>query len=196
MAAHLTENRRVLRTFGGAGAVLASALALSACEPPIEAKSPPPPAIVLSDVTLRHYPKAGEPRMAHADSVTFDRESAELHAETITADVPPAAGIGRGGARFEAPSGKGDIHGQRAEAYGKLQVETGVGDRGETVGAIWDAVEDTLSGATPVKVRGPGYRLDGKAFRFRVGDQRLELDGGVQAASRISEASGRKDGGR
>lgn len=145
---------------------------------------------------MRHYPKIGPPRLAHAETVTFDRETAELQAEAISAEVPPTGEIGRGGARFAAPSGKGDIHGQRAEAFGRLVVETGAGDRGETVGAEWVAADDTLSGKSPVQVRGPGYRVDGESFRFRVGDQRLELEGGVHAVSRIADSPASQEGGR
>lgn len=190
----MTEIRRVLGTFAGAGAALASPLVLGACQPPGEPTSPPPPAIVLSNVTLRHYPKDGAPRIAHATAVTFDRETAELHAEEITAQVPPAPGVGRGGAKMSAPSGKGDVHGKRAEAFGTLVVETGAGDKAETVGAVWDAEADLLSGESPLRVRGPGYSIDGETFRFHVGDQRLELNGGVNAGTRVGPAGRIREG--
>jgi len=186
MSPGTTEIRRVFGAFGGAGAALASTLALGACRPPAEPTSPPPPAIVLSDVTLRHYPKDGPPRVAHAAAVTFDRETAQLRAEAITAQVPPSPSVGRGGAKMTAPSGAGDIHGRRAEAFGEIVVETGAGDRAETVDVIWDAEADLLSGESPLRVRGPGYSIDGKTFRFHVGDERLELGGGVEAGTRVA----------
>ena len=188
-----TEIRRVFTTWGGAGAALAVSplLALSACRPPAEGAPPPPPAIVLSDVTLRHYPKDGPPRLAHATSVTFDRETSQLQAEEITAEVPPSPEVGRGGATLTAPSGAGDVHGQRAEAFGKLEVRTGAGDRGETDGAVWDAASDVLSGESPLRVRGPGYSIDGETFRFHLGDQRLELGGGVKAGTRAAPKEAR-----
>lgn len=135
---------------------------------------------------MRHYPKDGPPRVAHAAAVTFDRETAQLQAEAITAQVPPSPGVGRGGARMTAPSGAGDVHGKRAEAFGKLVVETGAGDRAETVGAVWDADADLLSGESPLRVRGPGYSIDGETFRLHVGEQRLELGGGVEAGTRVA----------
>jgi len=133
---------------------------------------------------LRHYPKDGPPRVAHASSVTFDRETSQLQADEITAEMPPSPEVGRGGATLSAPSGAGDVHGQRAEAFGKLMVRTGAGDRGETEGAVWDAASDVLSGESPLHVRGPGYSIDGETFRFHMGDQRLELGGGVKAGTR------------
>ncbi|HWV38919.1 MAG TPA: hypothetical protein VN033_10640 [Vulgatibacter sp.] len=137
-------------------------------------------------MTLRHYPMEGTPRVAHAAEVTFDRETAELHAETITARVPPSPGVRRGGATLTAPSGAGDVHGKRAEAFGRIVVETGAGDRAETEGAVWDAEADLLTGEAPLQVSGPGYSIDGRSFRLHVGEQRLELGGGVEAHTRAT----------
>ncbi len=186
------HNRRLRRSVGcglaGVGAILASALAALSCAPAIEEPAGRPPAIVLSEVVLRHYPLDGPPRIARADQVTFDRETAELHAYEITADIPPTAGLKRGMVHLEAASGRGDIHGQRAEAYGDLLVTTGAGDRGKTVGSVWDAGSGILAGDEPLQAKGPGYSIDGKSYHFHVNDQRLEIEGGIHAISRLAEA--------
>ncbi|AKU92236.1 hypothetical protein [Vulgatibacter incomptus] len=177
-----------MRSLGAAGVILASALGAMACAPESEPTSTRPPAILLWDVTVRHYETEGAPRVVHADEVSFDRENAQVFARTITADVPATPTLRRGGVHFTAESGEGDIHGERAEAFGPIEVTTGAGDRGQTVGSVWDSETGTISGAKPVQVHGPGYTVDSRSYSFRLDDQQLELEGGVHAVSRLAES--------
>jgi len=186
MIARTHQNSGFFRPVGGLFAALALAPWACACAPPAERPAARPPAIQLTDVTLRHYSAGSEPRIVHAETVIYNRESAEIAAWTIAADVPPTEELGRGGVRLEAEEGKGDVHGQRAEAIGKLQVITGAGDRGETVGSVWDASTGFIEGSHPLAVRGPGYAVDANAYRFHVEDQTLQLDGGVHVVSESS----------
>lgn len=178
--------RQPCRALAASGLIFAWALIAGACVPEDEGRSPRPPAIQLSDVTLRHYASTNEepPRIAHADKVIFNRETSEITAERITADVPPTLGLSRGGARLEVEAGAGDIHGERAEAFGPLTVTTGAGDRGQTIGSTWVAEDDLISGEHPLSVEGPGYSMEAKSYRFHVDEQRLQLEGGVHAISR------------
>lgn len=173
---------------GGAGAVLASALGASACKPAEEARAPRPPAIQLEEVTLRHYPMEGPPRVVRASDVTFNRESAEISAHAISARIPPTETLARGEIRLEAEEGRGDIHGNEAEAIGALKVETGAGDLGETVGSVWDSSTGLVQGDRPIRVRGPGYSVDGESYRFHVEDQQLSLERGVHVVSHAQAA--------
>lgn len=161
---------------------------LAGCEAD-QAEGGQAPAIVLSDVTLRHYTKDGVERIGRAREVVFSRDSGQLEARELSADVPPTDEMGRGGTHLEAARGEADIKGQTARLEGGVRVRTGEGDEGRTDALTWEQGNDIVLGDSPVRVVGPGYDLEADSFRFRVHDQKLELGGGVKFHS-LLEADG------
>ncbi len=170
------------RTLAGLGAILASFAAsglLAACgvEKPEGGK---PPAIVLDEVTLRHYAADGTVRVGQADEVIYDRKGGRLDAHSLSVDTPPTPGMKRGGAHLEAARGSADLKGKGASLEGGLTLRTGVGDFGSTEAATWDGTTETFEGDEPLEVQGPGYRASADGFRFQVPGQRLDLKGNVK----------------
>lgn len=158
-------------------------LLLAGCESE-QAAGGPAPAIVLSSVTLRHYGKDGVERVGRAREVIFRRDSGQLEANDLSADIPPTEDVGRGGAHLEAGRGEADIKGQTARVEGGVTVITGEGDEGRTEAFTWEQANDVIVGDSPVVVFGPDYDMKADSFRFRVHDQKLELGGGVEFHSR------------
>ncbi len=167
------------RTFAGVGALLASAAATAACgvEKPAGGK---PPAIVLEDVTLRHYADDGTVRTGHAIEVTYFRKEGRLEGKSIVVDVPPTENLKRGGVRLTAAEGAGDLKGNDAKLFGGVTVRTGAGDYGTTEAADYDGATETIQGDTPIAVKGPGYTTDADGFSFAIPGQKLDLKGNVQ----------------
>ena len=147
-----------------------------------------PPAIVLEDVTLRHYAADGTLRTGTADQVIVHREEGRLEGSNLRIDAPPTAAQRRGWIRLEAARGSSDLKGAAATLEGGVTVATGAGDRGRTERATWDAATQTIAGDAPVDAEGPGYRVEADGFAFRVPDQQLQLRGDVQIHTQPTEA--------
>lgn len=148
------------------------------------------PGILLSGATLRLYPAEGAPKVATAETVTFERKTGVVAAEGIVVDLPPSE-AGLGGSRLEAERGQGDIHGKGAMVEGPIHATSGRGDRAATVGTVWDGEEDLLAGDERVKALGPGYSLEGGSYRYQASDRRLALVDGVRFRS--EKTGGEKD---
>ena len=183
------------RTLAGVGAILATsapavfvAAALAAGCSVEKPAGEAPPAIVLEDVTLRHYAADGTLRTGTATEVIVHREEGRLEGSNLRIDAPPTADLKRGGVRLEAATGKSDLKGEAATLAGGVTVTTGAGDHGATEAATWDAATETISGDTPVNAEGPGYRTRADGFAFRVPDQQLQLKGDVQIHTDPKEA--------
>jgi len=166
------------RTLAGLGALLAGAASATGCavEPPAGGQ---PPAIVLGDVTLRHYAADGTVRTGHADEVTYFRQQGRLEAGTLTVDAPPTDDLKRGGVLLEASKGAADLKGQGALLSGGVTVRTGAGDIGKTDEATWIGATETIRGDRPIEVEGPGYTTTADGFSFEVPGQKLALQGNV-----------------
>lgn len=166
---------------GSIGAIFACSLASCA---PAEVEREHGPEMVLHDFVLRHYPEEGPPSIGTAATVSFDRESSVVVAETLSVDLPESPSLpGRGGARLVADRGQGDIHGEGARVEGGVVLETGAGDRVEVEGATWDGVEQRLFDDEGVVAKGPGYALSGGSFNYEHQEQTLHLDDGVHLVS-------------
>jgi LPS export ABC transporter protein LptC len=165
------------RTLAGLGVLLASALSACGVEAPPGGK---PPAIVLSDVTLRHYAADGTVRRGHAAEVTYYRQQGRLEGEHITVDAPPTDDLKRGGVQLAAGQGAADLKGKGARLFGGVTVRTGAGDVGRTEEAVWNGATEIIEGDRPIQVEGPGYRVDADGFAFAVPSQKLELRGDVR----------------
>lgn len=179
MTVPTSPNPQRWRTLAGLGAILASALAASACavERPADGK---PPAIVLDQVTLRHYAADGTVREGHASEVTYYRSRGRLEGTDIDVNAPPTADLKRGGVQLAAKEGEADLKGHGARLFDGVTVRTGEGDVGTTEEAFWNGTTSVISGEQPIDVKGPGYTTTADGFAFEVPRQKLELRGDVR----------------
>lgn len=153
---------------------------LAACQWPEKAPKSAPPLIVLSDVQIAHYRADGTRSDATLDRVTYRRDNGTFDAKTLSARIPPGAGVGRGGIQVTAPAGQGALPGKTIHLTGGVVAVTLAGDRLETIGARWDGLADEVVTDGAIDATGPGYHLTANTLEGSPSQETLRLGGGVK----------------
>ncbi len=163
-----------------AGALLA---ALGACEAPKAREPAPTPAIVLQGVQLIHHRPDGTVSIARAEEVTYRRDSGDVAATRLDAQLPPSGRVGRGGVHVVADRGAGSLAKQVGTLEGGVVAETPAGDRVVTSEASYDGASGLVFAEAPVHAEGPGYAIAARTYALELETQRLTLGGGVDVRS-------------
>jgi lipopolysaccharide export system protein LptC len=171
---------------------LAAALlfcALAACTRPSRggAGQPAQPQVVLHGVRIRYYQGdqlAADSRVAR---VTYQRDSADISADEAFVSFHGQGALsgtrapGVAGMDVRAARVQGNLTARQADGFDGVTLKTGSGLKGETQRAHFDGVAQEARGSEPISVWGPGYWLDAHGFRFRLPEEELEFEGGVDS---------------
>lgn len=161
------------------------ACALAACSRPNGGSSgePSPPQVRLHGVRVRYYQGDALVAVSRAARVTFQRESTDLSASEAFVRFQGHGQLsGKGGnVEVRAVRVEGNLASRKADGLDGVTLKTGSGLFGETERAHFDAVSREATGSDPVSIWGPGYWLDGHAFRFQLDDEELVFDQGVDS---------------
>jgi hypothetical protein len=161
--------------------LLALALLATACgQTPKEAKTPPPE-VTLYDVTMSTF--RGSQLAAHgvADQLVFERSSGDAVAQVAKVVLPPSRPGGEANT-VSAPVIRGNLLDRQAFGEGGVTL---LGPRqlvGHTPRAHFDGAKLVADGKDPIRVDGPGYRLDAIGFSFALATEEFSFEGPVDGA--------------
>ena len=138
----------------------ASIAALAGCSAPTDAGAPSPPRVVLEEVRFQSWRGAEPSASGTAARVVYRKSSGDVEAEEarVTSAPPGAPALSLEASRLEGDAG---AHAWRASGGVVLT-------RGEavarTASARWSEGDGLVRGDEPVRVEGPGWKLEGPAF--------------------------------
>jgi lipopolysaccharide export system protein LptC len=138
---------------------------------------------VVPELTMegvRFSIERGGLKRAHgeAEQLTYRRDTTGVAATGLTLIMAGADGE----VRMTAPRGAGVAADRRFDVEGGIQATRGA-DTAVTASARYEAVErgpGLVSGAEPVTVSGPGYRLTGRGFRLLPASSEIVLGNGAR----------------
>jgi hypothetical protein len=154
-------------------------LALIACTPdrPSQqaASEPPRPQATLHGVRMRVY-RGGELTMlGRAARLTFSRSTREVTAEESLLQFHPQSRP----VELRAPQLHGNLDTRGADLSGGVRLRGPDGLTGETPTTHFDGPTMVATGNEPVSLHGPGYAVQGSAFRFDFDGEAFDFDGPV-----------------
>lgn len=162
---------------------------LSAPRSPPGANEPGPdaPEVTLYGVRMQTF-RGGEPfASGRAAKLSYRRATTEFVATEAQMRFPPREGglRGPGGAasdvELRAPTLSGSLARQQVEGSGGVTLRSPSGLWAKTEKAFIDAAAGIATGSSPIEVRGRGYELNAKGFRFEFAEERFVFEGDVRS---------------
>jgi hypothetical protein len=150
------------------------------------------PELELTGVRFRVFRGDDLRASGEADRVTLRRDSTELSASGLSAELPARAEAGpSAGApvRIAAPEGRGVVRDRRFSASGGLTVARG-DDVARTASARFEPSPGggRVVGDEPVVVEGKGYRLSGPGFELDPRQGEITIRGGARLDAGLAGA--------
>ena len=164
-------------------------LLAAACSGTPADEGPAPPEVTLRKVELRSYHGSTRSAVGHAETMSYERASADVLATTGSLSVfrneaarpagaPPPATI------IDTRNARGNLLSRGIDTWGRVRVRTPTGLDAQTERAHLDSNTLRSHGDTPVTVTGShGYWLQADAFEMSLREEFYEF---VNVQSRVS----------
>jgi hypothetical protein len=160
-----------------------------ACSAPPQDEGPAPPEVTLRSVELRSYHGSTLSAVGHAETMSYERASADVLATAGSLNVfrneavrpagaPPPATL------IDTRNARGNLLSRGIDTWGGVRVRTPTGLDARTERAHLDSLTLRSHGDTPVTVTGAhGYWLHADAFEMSLREEFYEF---VNVQSRVS----------
>jgi len=156
------------------------ALAWTSCRPVHPALQDPPPEVTLGTVRMQYFRGSQVSAVGSAERLTYHRHSADFVATNARMRFPGHADASRPtpaqGLELRAPEVRGNLAAKQATGLGGVWLKSSSGLTGQTERAHFDGVTMEARGTEPVRIEGPGYRLDASAFALDLHAETLDFE--------------------
>jgi hypothetical protein len=142
----------------------------------------------LRDVALVRTSEGRIAARGTAARLDYRRAGGHLDANVAAMTVFPERGAqvaSFGAMHFSAPTATGEVGARRGVAMGGVRFAAARGDRGTTESLEYDG--ETIHGEQPVRLSGPGYRVQGHGVVARADGSNVTLQNGVSGTLQADE---------